>query len=142
VDTLGDVSGRESLTEDRQMTMWQVTSSAGVDMGVYEGETPADALDAMARDAGYKSQADATDSGISPFEGTVAREMPAGWEPGHTVYALEIAALECDPVDGYEVGDVLYAQIHSEDESLGCVTYELTADDLGVDDAEEDAEES
>lgn len=52
------------------MTMWQITSSAGVDMGIYEAETAADALDAMARDAGYKSQADAAEQ-VGAFDGTV-----------------------------------------------------------------------
>ena len=49
------------------MRLFQVTSSAGVDMGVYNGRTEIDALDAMARDAGYKSQ---TESPVK-FDGEV-----------------------------------------------------------------------
>jgi hypothetical protein len=49
------------------MLSYQITSDAGVDLGIYEGDTPDEALDAMARDAGYASQADAP----SPFSGTV-----------------------------------------------------------------------
>ena len=40
---------------------FHIESTAGVDMGVYEGETEAEALDAMARDAGYADYADACD---------------------------------------------------------------------------------
>lgn len=50
--------------------IWLI-SSAGVDMGIYEGETEADALDAMALDAGYRDQAHAAEV-AGPFEGTVA----------------------------------------------------------------------
>jgi hypothetical protein len=46
-----------NTNQETTMTTYQITSSAGVDMGTYEGETAADALDAMARDAGYESQA-------------------------------------------------------------------------------------
>ena len=54
------------------MTTYQITSSAGVDMGVYAGESPEAALDAMARDAGYPGgQADVAAQGIAPFDGTV-----------------------------------------------------------------------
>jgi hypothetical protein len=31
--------------------------TSGVEMGLFSGETPADALDAMAREAGYESNA-------------------------------------------------------------------------------------
>jgi hypothetical protein len=53
------------------MAAWQITSSAGVDLGTYEGETETDALDAMARDAGYESQADANARGVAAFDGVV-----------------------------------------------------------------------
>jgi hypothetical protein len=52
------------------MKTYKIISSAGVDMGTYEGATEAEALDAMARDAGYRDQAEATDV-VGPFEGTV-----------------------------------------------------------------------
>lgn len=42
------------------MAKWQITSGAGADLGIYEGETKEDALDAMARDAGYANNAEAT----------------------------------------------------------------------------------
>lgn len=50
---------------------YQITSSEGADLGIYEGETEADALDAMARDAGYADEAEATRVVGRPFEGTV-----------------------------------------------------------------------
>lgn len=37
---------------------WQIESNAGVILGEYEGETAEVALDAVARDAGYRSHAD------------------------------------------------------------------------------------
>ena len=40
------------------MRLFRITSGAGVDMGVYNGRTEIDALDAMARAAGYASQAE------------------------------------------------------------------------------------
>lgn len=63
------------------MTHYQITSSAGVDMGIYEGSTPAEALDAMARDAGYRDQADAAEQ-VGAFAGTVAAVEAAEAEPG------------------------------------------------------------
>lgn len=53
------------------MKTYRIISSAGVDLGTYEAGTKEEALDAMARDAGYSSQADAEARGIAPFDGTV-----------------------------------------------------------------------
>lgn len=40
-------------------TLWTITSSAGMDMGDYLAETADLAIEAMHRDAGYASSADA-----------------------------------------------------------------------------------
>ena len=53
------------------MSSYKIVSAQGQEMGVYEGETKADALDAMARDAGYDSQAAAAEV-AGPFDGTIA----------------------------------------------------------------------
>lgn len=50
---------------------WQIKSDAGVYLGVYDGQTPADAIDALSRDAGYASYVDAIERGISEFAGIV-----------------------------------------------------------------------
>jgi hypothetical protein len=52
------------------MTKYQITSSAGQDMGVYEADSEQGALDAMARDAGYRDQAEAAEV-AGAFDGTV-----------------------------------------------------------------------
>lgn len=52
------------------MKTFQIISSAGVDMGQYKGANAAEALDAMARDAGYRDQADAAET-AGAFEGSV-----------------------------------------------------------------------
>jgi hypothetical protein len=52
------------------MTTYRIISSAGVDMGTFEGATEAEALDVMARDAGYRDSAEAAEV-AGPFEGTV-----------------------------------------------------------------------
>lgn len=58
------------------MSRYQITSSEGVDMGIYEGATPAEALDAMARDAGYRDEA-----GMSASEAVEdARKQIRTWE--------------------------------------------------------------
>jgi hypothetical protein len=56
------------------MSFYRIVSNEGIDLGTYEGNTPTEALDAMARDAGYKSQKDAVSSGIEPFFGTITEE--------------------------------------------------------------------
>jgi hypothetical protein len=52
------------------MKSYKIVSSAGVDMGTYEADSEDGALDAMARDAGYRDQADA-EAQFGPFDGTV-----------------------------------------------------------------------
>lgn len=49
---------------------YQITSAQGIDLGTYAAADEAGALDAMARDAGYASQAAAAEA-VGPFEGTV-----------------------------------------------------------------------
>jgi len=51
---------------------WRIVSAAGQDLGVYLGETEGQALDALAREAGYQDQADAADV-AGPFVGAVSR---------------------------------------------------------------------
>lgn len=51
------------------MKTYQIISSAGVEMGIYHGETESDALEAMAFDAGYESFYAAET--VGKFEGTV-----------------------------------------------------------------------
>ncbi len=52
---------------------YRIVSSAGVDMGTYTAATTEEALDAMARDAGYAGAAEAAEV-AGPFEGTVEEE--------------------------------------------------------------------
>ena len=54
------------------MTTYRITCNA-IDYGTYEGTSPADALDAMFRDAGY----DGTNDAPSHIDPTVFRVVPA-----------------------------------------------------------------
>lgn len=93
------------------MTSYQITSSAGVDLGTYEAATADEALDAMARDAGYASQAAAVDAGIVPFDGRVTLV-----EPG----------MLCD----YDTADVLRRA--TREELIACLAAARTDGGAGV----------
>lgn len=57
-------------------THYRITSDAGIALGIYPGATPEEALDAMARDAGYASQDDTVSGGVAPFAGSVEAYEP------------------------------------------------------------------
>ena len=95
-------------------TNYRITSSEGADMGVYTASTAGEALDEMARDAGYESQEDAVSNGIAPFDGTVeevarpdddipnapchgSRDGCSCGAPGCTDIPVTPADLEIDP---------------------------------------------
>lgn len=102
------------------MSHYRITSSAGQDLGTYEADSPEAALDAMAREAGYESQADAAET-VGAFDGKVeavpsavvtraryliACSAAAGNVTHHEQYSDELgAALEeecesCEPMPG------------------------------------------
>ena len=60
------------------MNHYRIHSNDGIDLGSYTATCPGGALDAMAREAGYKDQADAIAAGVAPFHGTVAIEVEPG----------------------------------------------------------------
>ena len=78
---------------------FRIISSAGQDMGTYTAETPAEALDAMARDAGYASAEEAAEV-AGPFEGTV-EVVDAAY--GHTFAAWLAAAGRTDSASEYDL---------------------------------------
>ena len=55
--------------------MWRITSEQGVEFGEYPGKSVADALDALARDAGYASQETCMQA-VGPFKGHVVYVRP------------------------------------------------------------------
>jgi len=77
---------------------YRIVSSAGVELGTYEGETEREALDAMARDAGYASQADAEARGVAPFDGRI---LPT-WCGECAAEGLDVSLGEIPAVDDEE----------------------------------------
>lgn len=57
------------------MSSYKITSGAGIELGTYVGATKKDALDAMARDAGYRDHADACDVTSDDGADLVVKEM-------------------------------------------------------------------
>lgn len=53
------------------MRLYQITSIDGVDMGIWAASSPKEALNNMAREAGYDDQVQAEEATGKPFSGTV-----------------------------------------------------------------------
>jgi len=68
------------------MSTYQITSSAGVDMGTYEATTREAALDAMAREAGYADHATACRESGDDGAHLVVREVTIVRTPGLVSY--------------------------------------------------------
>tara|TARA_R110000824_G_scaffold69297_2_gene178604 strand:+ start:1013 stop:1237 length:225 start_codon:yes stop_codon:yes gene_type:complete len=52
---------------------YQITSSAGIDLGIYDGANQAEALDKMAQAAGYESHAEA--QAVAPCDGLTVTDV-------------------------------------------------------------------
>lgn len=91
------------------MAKWRIVSEAAVEMGIFDGETPDEALDAMARDAGYKDQAEA-EALVGPFTGLVFMVVSAQGARRRR-YSVEI--VECR-VDGRRWSRNVLARDESE----------------------------
>ena len=78
---------------DGQMSKYQIeNTTSGVVFGIYEGETERDALDAMARDAGYKNHAEVEEQFNTYANGEIVvteMETWVAWMDGHKDDAVE-----------------------------------------------------
>ena len=70
------------------MAQFRIISEQGFDFGVYEAGSADEALDAMARDAGYASAADAAAT-VGPFEGTVTEEEEGCFTGNGALYEVQ-----------------------------------------------------
>jgi len=53
------------------MKRFRIVSENGMNMGVYQAETPAEALEALAIEAGYTGQTEAEEVTRNTFKGTI-----------------------------------------------------------------------
>ena len=90
-------------------------TTSGADLGIYSGETPAAALDAMSRDAGYRDHADAcattgedgSDLRVTLVaEGRTAREVQAFRDGYAEGFRCASSGLDDEPIDPAGMRDV------------------------------------
>jgi len=107
------------------MASFQIVSSAGVVFGVYQGATAAEAIDAMARDAGYASEADTVARGIEPFDGVVREVQTYTVRPlGGTAWEERIVSLDAAHESAREARDRGLRNVVIVDDATGAVVDE------------------
>jgi hypothetical protein len=120
------------------MTIYTITNTvSGATIGTYEGATEAEALDAMARDAGYDSHADMLKTIESDGSDIRVEETPST-----KAYEAGLADGLAWDLDGYKTR----AQVESADDwdaaTIGALTHEEWCAHVGLsDDCERDSEE-
>lgn len=73
------------------MSKFYIESKAGVIFGIYGGDTPAEAFEAMVADAGDGHDVDGRRSAGTPDDWTILEvvDVDQDWERGATLYTLE-----------------------------------------------------